>query len=214
MISPTARIYPNVQLGENVEIDDFVILGVPPRGRADGELPLVIGDNAVIRSHSVIYAGNVIGNGFQTGHHAMIREENRIGNDVSIGTNSVVEHHVEISDRVRIHSQAFVPEFSTLEEGVWIGPNVVLTNVYHPLCPKAKPCLKGATLKRGAKIGANSTILPYVVIGENALIGAGSMVVHDVPDRAVAAGNPAKVIKTIDELTCQTGLIDSPYGDV
>ncbi|MCL4371203.1 MAG: transferase [Chloroflexi bacterium] len=212
MISPTARIYPNVQLGENAEIGDFVILGMPPRGKAEGELPTVIGDGAVIRSHSVIYAGNVIGKGFQTGHHTMIREENRIGDAVSIGTSSVVEHHVEIADRVRIHSQAFVPEYSTLEEGAWIGPNVVLTNVPHPLCPKAKECLKGATIKREAKIGANSTILPFLTVGENALVGAGSVVVENVPDRAVVAGNPARVIKTVDQLTCPVELMDRPYG--
>ena len=212
MISPTARICPNVHLGEGVEIGDFAVVGVPPRGKAEGELATVIGDGAVIRSHSVIYAGNVIGKGFQTGHHAMIREENRIGDDVSVGTNSVVEHHVDIGNGVRIHSQAFVPEYSRLEDGAWIGPNVVLTNVRHPLCPKAKVCLKGPTIKRGAKIGANSTILPSVVVGEDALVGAGSVVVEDVPDRAVVAGNPARVVKSVHQLSCPVGLIEKPYG--
>lgn len=214
MISPTAKIYPNVQLGENVEIGEYAVIGVPPRGKAEGELPTVIGDGAVIRSHSVIYAGNVIGRGFQTGHHAMIREENRIGDEVSIGTNSVIEHHVEIGNGVRIHSQAFVPEYSVLEEGAWIGPNVVLTNVPHPLCPKAKVCLKGPSIRRGAKIGANSTILPFLVVGENALVGAGSVVVRDVPARTVVAGNPARVIKSIDRLSCPVDLVERPYGGV
>jgi acetyltransferase-like isoleucine patch superfamily enzyme len=212
VISPTARIYPNVRLGENVEIGDFAIVGIPPRGRTEGELPTVIGDGAVIRSHSVIYAGNVIGSGFQTGHHTMIREENEVGDDVSVGTGSVVEHHVTIASKVRIHSQAFVPEYSVLGEGAWVGPNVVLTNAPHPLCPKAKECLKGPTLKRGAKIGANSTILPFLTIGEDALVGAGSVVVSDVPDGAVVAGNPARVMKSIDQLTCPVGLIETPYG--
>lgn len=212
MISPTARIYPNVRLGEGAEIGDFVLLGVPPRGRAEGELATVIGDGAVIRSHSVIYAGNVIGARFQTGHHVMVREENEIGDDVSIGTGSVVEHHVRIGRGVRIHTQAFVPEYSTLDEGAWVGPNVVLTNAPHPLCPRAKECLKGPHLERGAKIGANSTVLPYVVIGEDALVGAGSVVTRDVPPRAVVAGNPARILKGIDELTCPVGLCDKPYG--
>jgi acetyltransferase-like isoleucine patch superfamily enzyme len=212
VISPTARIYPNVRLGEDVEVGDFAIVGIPPRGKAEGELPTVIGDGAVIRSHTVIYAGNVIGRSFQTGHSAMIREDNEIGDDVSVGTGSVVEHHVTIASKVRIHSQAFVPEYSVLEEGAWVGPNVVLTNAPHPLCPKAKECLKGPTLKRGAKIGANSTVLPFLTIGENALVGAGSVVVSDVPAGAVVAGNPARVIKSIDQLTCPVGLIDTPYG--
>lgn len=212
MISPTAKIYPNVHLGDNVEIGEFAIVGVPPRGRAEGELATVIGDGATIRSHTVIYAGNTIGKGFQTGHHAMIREENSIGDDVSVGTSSVVEHHVQIGNRVRIHSQAFVPEYSVLEEGAWIGPNAVLTNVPHPLCPRAKECIKGPTIRRGAKIGANATILPFLVVGENALVGAGSVVVEDVPDRAVVAGNPARVIKRVEQLTCPVDLIDTPYG--
>lgn len=212
MISPTAKIYANVRLGERVEIGDYAVVGVPPRGKAEGQLETVIGDGAVIRSHSVIYAGNVIGIGFQTGHHAMIREENEIGDNVSIGTNSVVEHHVEIGNGVRIHSQAFVPEYSVLEEGAWIGPNVVLTNVPHPLCPKAKECIKGPTIRRGAKIGANSTILPFLVVGESALVGAGSVVVQDVPPRSVVAGNPAKVVKSIDQLRCLVDLVEKPYG--
>ena len=89
---------------------------------------------------------------------------------------------------------------------------MVLTNALHPLCPRGKECLKGPTIKRGAKIGANSTILPYLVVGEDALVGAGSVVVKDVPARAVVAGNPARVIKSIDELTCPLELIDKPYG--
>lgn len=212
MISPTARIYPGVLLGEGVEIGDFAVVGVPPRGRTEGELATIIGDGAVLRSGTVVYAGNQIGKRFQTGHHAMIREENEIGDGVSVGTNSVVEHHVRIGNGVRIHSQAFVPEYSVLEDLAWIGPNVVLTNAPHPQCPKAKECLKGPTIRRGAKIGANSTILPFLIVGEEALVGAGSVVTHDVPPRAVVAGNPARVLRGVDDLTCPVGLIEHPYG--
>ena len=81
-----------------------------------------------------------------------------------------------------------------------MGPNVVLTNAKYPLSPGVKESLRGPTLKRGAKIGANATILPGVVVGANALIGAGSVVVRDVPDGAVAVGNPARIIKHISEL--------------
>jgi acetyltransferase-like isoleucine patch superfamily enzyme len=148
----------------------------------------------------VIYAGNVIGKNFQTGNKVNIRESNQIGNDVSIGTLSVVEHHVQIADHVRIHTQVFVPEFSVLEEGCWLGPNVVLTNAKYPLSPGVKDQLVGPVIRRGAKIGANVTILPGVVIGENALVGAGSVVAKDVPAGAVVVGNPARVIRKISEL--------------
>jgi acetyltransferase-like isoleucine patch superfamily enzyme len=196
----TSKIYKNVQLGAGTAVEDFSLVGVPPRGAADGDLPTIIGDNSVIRSHAVIYAGNVIGSHFQTGNKVNIRESNAIGDNVSVGTLSVVEHHVTIGNGVRIHTQAFVPEFTVLEEGCWIGPNVVLTNAKYPLSPGVKDQLVGPTIRKGAKIGANSTILPGVVVGENALVGAGSVVVRDVPDGAVVAGNPARVIGKISDL--------------
>jgi acetyltransferase-like isoleucine patch superfamily enzyme len=193
-------MYPNVEIGEGAEIGEFVIVGKPPKGKEPGELKTVIGRNAAIRSHTVIYAGNVIGDRFLTGHGAMIRECNEIGSHVSIGSHSVVEHHVKIEDQVRIHSQAFIPEYSTLERGCWIGPNVVLTNARYPLSPQAKKTLKGPTIRRGAKIGANSTLLPGVVVGEGALVGAGTVVVEDVPAGKVVVGNPAQVIRDVADL--------------
>jgi acetyltransferase-like isoleucine patch superfamily enzyme len=196
----TSKIYKNVTLGPGTTLEDFCIVGAPPRGAADGDLPTTVGDGAVIRSHTVIYAGNVIGRHFQTGNKVNIRESNRIGDNVSVGTLSVIEHHVQIADNVRIHTQVFIPEFSILEEGCWIGPNAVFTNARYPLSPGAKDSLAGPVIKKGAKIGANSTILPGVVIGENALVGAGSVVARDVPAGAVVVGNPAHVIRHISEL--------------
>jgi acetyltransferase-like isoleucine patch superfamily enzyme len=211
MQQPNYRLYPNVQLGEGCEIGDYVILGVPPSGKGEGELETSIGAGATLRSHTVIYAGNVIGARFMTGHGALIRELNTIGERVSIGSHSIVEHHVQMGNRVRIHSQAFVPEFTILEDEAWVGPNVVFTNALHPLCPEVSRCLRGAHVRRGAKIGANATILPGVVIGEMALVAAGAVVAHDVPARAVVAGNPARVIKTVDELSCPWEYIAHPY---
>ena len=194
------KTYANVHIGKNAVIGDFVILGEPPRGKKDGELPTVIGENALIRSHTVIYAGNTIGKNFQTGHHTLVREENSIGDDVSIGSSSVVEHHVKIGHGVRIHTQAFVPEESILEDGCWIGPNVVITNAAYPLSPNAKKELKGAIVKKKAKIGANATLLPGITIGEEALVGAGAVVTKDVPPGKVVVGNPAKIINDVSEL--------------
>lgn len=196
----TYRILKGVELGANCLIEDYCIIGVPPRGSEEGELKTVIGAMTHLRSHSVVYAGNQIGENFQTGNKVNIRELNRFGDQVSIGTLSVVEHHVDIGNNVRIHSQVFIPEYSILEDNVWIGPNVVLTNAKYPLSPGVKEHLKGPIIKRGAKIGANATLLPGVVIGENAMVGAGSVVVKDVPDGMVVVGNPARVIKTVEEL--------------
>ena len=194
------RVYRNVELGSDSIIEEFAIIGSPPRGYKDGDLKTVIGSGAVIRSHTVIYAGNKIGKQFHSGNKVNIREQNEIGDNVSIGTLSVVEHHVKIGNNVRIHSQVFVPEYSILEDDSWLGPNVVLTNAKYPLSPGVKSSLKGPIIRKAAKIGANSTILPGVIIGAGALVGAGSVVVRDVPDGAVVVGNPARHIKDISAL--------------
>ena len=194
------RMYPNVHLAPGAQIGEYAIIGVPPRGKEPGELETHIGPNAVIRSHTVIYAGNVIGENFQTGHGVMIRELNEIGNNVSVGTHSVIEHHARIGNNVRIHSNVFIPEYSVLEDGTWVGPNVVFTNALYPLSPDVKANLKGPHLLPGAKIGANATLLPGVVIGRNALVGAGAVVVQDVPDGKVVVGNPARIIKDVGDL--------------
>lgn len=195
------RIFTGVEITGDPVIEDYCIIGSVPRGRKEGELKTTIGSGAVIRSHTVIYAGNAIGDGFQTGNKVNVREQNVIGDNVSIGTLSVIEHHVHIGNNVRIHSQVFIPEYSVLEDDSWIGPNVVLTNAKYPLYPGAKENLQGPVVKRGAKIGANATILPGVVIGEGALVGAGAVVVKDVSAGAVVVGNPARHIRDATELS-------------
>ena len=194
------KIYNGVTLGHDSVVEDYCIIGVPPRGKKESELETVIGNGAHIRSHTVIYADNRIGEKFQTGNKVNIRESNKIGDNVSIGTLSVIEHHVLIGNNVRLHSQVFVPEFSVLEDGAWLGPNVVLTNARYPRSPGVKESLKGPLIKKGAIIGANATILPGVVIGEKAFIGAGSVVIKDVPDGAVVFGNPTRKIGNISDL--------------
>lgn len=139
----------------------------------------------------MIYAGNTIGDGFNTGHHVVIREDNKIGDNVSIGSNSVIEHHVTIENKVRCHSNVFVPEFSILKEGSWLGPNTVLTNAKFPLSDHVKDELEGPIIEEGAIVGANSTILPGVRIGSGALIGAGSVVTKDVASETINVGNPS-----------------------
>ncbi len=196
----TSRIFSNVRLGADAVIGEYCILGEPPRGRKQGALETRIGARAVIRSHTVIYAGNIIGDDLQTGHGALVREENQIGDNVSIGSHAIVEHHVKIGNNVRLHSNVFVPEYSILEDDCWLGPNVVVTNARYPRSKDVKDQLRGAIIRRGAKIGANATLLPGVIIGENALVGAGAVVTHDVPAGEVVVGNPARTIKLVGEI--------------
>ena len=200
VIAETAKIYSNVQFGKNVTIEDFCIIGLPPTNSNSDILPTFIGDNAIIRAHTIIYHGNKIGNNFQTGNKTNIRELNNIGNNVSIGTLSVIEHHVTIEDDVRIHSQAFIPEYSVLKKEAWIGPNVVLTNAIYPKSKDVKTTLAGPVIHENAIVGANSTVLPGVEIFQNSIIGAGSVVTKNVPAGHVVAGNPAKFLKLKTDL--------------
>ncbi|WP_318246125.1 acyltransferase [Stappia indica] len=187
MIAETARLLGDVVLGEGVRVEDYCLIGT-----GNGDATTVIGAGSVVRAGTIIYAGNRIGDRFQSGNSANIRENNIIGDDVSIGTHSVVEHSVSLGNRVRVHSQVFIPEYSVIEDDVWIGPNVVLTNALYPASAGAKEKLVGPRLRRGCVIGANVTILPGVTIGEGALIGAGSLVAHDIPAGMVAHGSPAR----------------------
>ena len=196
MISKTAVIHPNVIFGKNVIVEDYCIVGIPFEGMSDEKT--LIGSGSLIRAGTHIYAGNKIGINFQTGNKTNIRELNLIGDNVSIGTLTVLEHHISIRDNVRIHSQAFVPEYTILEESCWLGLNVVITNSTYPKHHHGKKDLNGVLIKKNAKIGANTTILPGVVIGKGSLIGAGSVVTKDIIDNIIVAGNPAIFLRDID----------------
>ena len=205
------RIHDNVTIGVGSVIYGPVVLGQPPRNRKEGELPLSIGRSAVIRPFTTIYAGSKIGDMFQTGQGASIREDNVIGKNVSVGTNAVLEFENKIDNNCRIHSGCFL-EMVTVGEYVFIGPNTVFTDDPHPMnCPKYKECGGGAIIEDYVKIGANCTFLPAVRIGRGALIGAGSVVTADVPEMMVAAGSPARVIKSVNELTCKIDAFERPY---
>lgn len=195
-IAQTAIILPNVVLEDNVIIEDFCIIGIETLNSKNKITR--IGSGSIIRSGTYIYQGNSIGKNFQTGNKVNIREDNFIADDVSIGTSSVIEHNIKISNGVRIHSQVFIPEFSLLEENCWIGPNVVFTNAKFPKHPNTKDNLKGPVIKENAKIGANVTILPDIIVGSGSLIGAGSVITKNVDSNSVVIGNPAKKIRTID----------------
>ena len=210
-VLPGVQVYPNVEIGEGVTLDPPLVLGKPPRGKEPGELRLVIGANSVIRPFTTIYAGTILGAGVQTGQCVSIREDNEIADGASVGTGSILEFGNRIGARSRIHSGCFL-EMTIVEEDVFVGPRVVFTDDPHPMgCPRYKECLGGVTVRALARIGANCTLLPGVVVGRNSLVGAGSVVTRHVPDDMVVAGNPARIIKAVADLTCTAGFFERPY---
>jgi len=187
---------PAVRLGPARQIDRLAIIGEVP-GRPLDDPTLWIGDGAIVRSFTIIYAGSRIGARLETGHHVVIREENQIGDEFRIWNHSTVDYGCVIGHRVRIHNHVYVAQFTTIEDDVFLAPGVMIANDSHPLCAQ---CLKGPTIRRGARIGINVTLLPGVVVGEKALVGAGAVVTKDVPPGAVAVGNPARVVGAADEV--------------
>lgn len=198
-----------VILGDGHEIDPSVVLGYLT-ARPISDVALTIGPGARIRSGTVIYAGSSIGAELETGHNVVIREENTIGDHLSIWNGSTIDYGCVIGNGVKIHCNVYVAQLTTLEDDVFLAPGVTIVNDPHPLCGL---CMRGPTIKRGARIGANATLLSHITIGEGALIGAGSVVTDDIPARAVAYGNPARPVKSVGELSCPFDTVDRPYVD-
>ena len=196
------QLYPDVTLGADYQIGYGAEIGLAPSPDIP---PLTIGSHATIRSHSVLYAGSVIGDYFNAGHGALIREYAAIGHHVSIGSHSVIEHHVTLGDHVRIHSNSFIPEYTVIGAHAWIGPCVCITNARYPAAKRTKELLTPVIIEAYARIGANVTLLPGVRIGEGALIGAGSVVTQDVAAHAVVAGNPMKTLGKTGDLQYRDG---------
>ncbi len=185
--------YGENSIGKNSKIFDQVTLGFPSRDHiGKKKFPgVIIGDDVIIRSGSVIYSDVTIGNRFQCGHNVLIREKTIIGDSTSIGTASIIEGYTKIGSNVRIQSMVFIPTNTEIGDEVFIGPSSVLTNDRYP--PSGKPELKGPILEEGSIIGARVVILPLVRIGKGAAVAAGAVVTRDVPAGKMAIGTPAKI---------------------
>lgn len=158
--------------------------------------PLVIGENSLIRSDSIIYGDNIIGGNFQTGHRVTIREKNKIGNNVRIGTLTEIQGNCNIGNYVSVHSKVFIGENTTIKDYVWIFPHVIITN---DLTPPSNS-LMGVTINDFASIAAGAILLPGVIINKDTLVGAGTVVNKDVAEGKVVVGNPCREIGNITEV--------------
>jgi len=162
----------------------------------------------------VIYFGSRIGARFQTGHNVIVREDCRIGDDVSVWSNSVLDYGCRIGAHVKIHSNCYIAQFTEIQDGAFLAPGVTIANDLYPGQSTSAAMMSGPVIGAGAQIGVNVTILPFVRIGAGCLIGAGAVVVRDVPAGSVAFGNPATVRGSVRDLQAIETRVDAVTDSV
>jgi acetyltransferase-like isoleucine patch superfamily enzyme len=190
-------------------LDDDVVLDY--RGGRSALSPLALGQDARIRSGTVLYTGSTIGRHFETGHHVVVREDCEIGGDVSIWSNSVVDYACRIGDRVKIHTNCYVAQYTEILDDAFLAPGVTIANDLYPGQAESATVMSGPRIGAGAQLGVNVTVLPYVRIGDGCLVGAGSVVTRDLPAGTVAYGNPAVARGRVADLAdIATRVADDP----
>jgi acetyltransferase-like isoleucine patch superfamily enzyme len=199
------EVYGNSKIGEGTFLGKSVVIGHPGKhekallveGRLDEVRGATIGRNCVIRDGTIIYSQAKLGDNVQTGHNALIREDTVIGDGSMVGTNTIIEDNCRIGDRVSVQSAVYIPTNTIIEDDVFIGPRACFTNDKY--MGRGELQLLGAHVEVGARIGANSTILPGVRIGRDSVVGAGAVVTRDVPACSIVAGVPARNVGDVPQ---------------
>jgi len=208
-VADTAIVYPGTVLGEGCRILDYAVVGkqptLGPRSTTKREdlPPLELGPGTIVSTGAIIFAGTRVGARVIVGDQACVRERCDIGDDVVIGRGTLVENDATIGELTKIQADAYITAYSTVEDQVFIAPRVITTNDnFMGRTEKRHALRKGPTIRHGARIGAGAVLCPAVEIGEEAFVGAGAVVVRDVPPRVLVVGNPARVLRDIpqDEL--------------
>jgi acetyltransferase-like isoleucine patch superfamily enzyme len=199
-------IYPGTVIGDGCRISDNVVLGkqpaLSPRSTARREElpPLELGPGTVVSTGAIVFAGTKIGARAIVGDQACVRERCVVGDDVVIGRGSLVENDTTIGALTKIQANAYVTAYSTLEDNVFIAPCVTTTNDnFMGRTEKRHALMRGPTIRRGARVGGAAVLLPGVEIGEEAFVGAGAVVLEDVPPRTVVVGNPARALRQVSD---------------
>lgn len=139
-----------------------------------------------------------IGQGTKIWQFVVVLRGAQIGENCNICANVLIEGDVVIGNHVTIKSGVQIWDGTRIEDHVFIGPNATFTNDMFPRSKVYPEKYLGILIKKGASVGANATILPGITIGENAMVGAGAVVISDVPANAVVVGNPAKIIRFLE----------------
>ncbi len=198
-------IHPGTIIGDDVQIADHAVLGRPPllskRSSAAIDarpVPLRIGNGCRIGTAAVIASGTTIGDDSLIGDQAFVRERVVIGRRVVVGRGTAVENDTTIGDDTRIQANAYITAYMTIEEQVFIAPCVTTTNDNSMArAADVHAIMRGPTIRRGARVGGNSILLPHVEIGADAFVAAGSVVTRDVPPGVVVMGVPARVVRDV-----------------
>jgi acetyltransferase-like isoleucine patch superfamily enzyme len=207
-IAETAVVYPGTVIGEGCVIGDHAVIGkqpaLSPRSTAAREElpPLELGAGTVVSAGAIVFAGTRIGERVIVGDQACVRERCEIGDDVVIGRARFVET-IRRSERSRDPGERVRDCVLDAEDEVFIAPGVITTNDnFMGRTEKRHELRRGPTIRRGARVGGGAVLCPAVEIGEEAYVGAGAVVIRDVPPRAVVVGNPARQIREVatDEL--------------
>jgi len=205
-IDSNTIVFGPVEIGSGTYIGPNSVVGFPDAGelkevirskRIREKKPTYLGEDCIVRPGTSVYSNVRIGNGVAFGHNVLIREDVMIGDQTKIGTNVVVDGKTKIGANVSIQTGVYICTYSTVEDGVFLGPCCILTNDKYVYQKPYK--LLGPTVKRGASVGANALLFPGVTVGEGAVVGSQAMVNSDVPARTVVVGIPAKKIKDVPE---------------
>ena len=210
-IGDNCKIYANVEIGDDVTIANDSVIGEPLSNYYIDENysqpPTTIGSDALIRSHAIIYAGVEIGIGFSCGHRVIIRENVSFGEHCRVGTSCDLQSDVTIGNHVWMHSNVFISGPTRIDDYVLIYPHVVVTNDTYP--PSEQ--LQGVHIKNFAQIGAQTTLMPGVVLNEHCLIGSGSVITRDVEGYSLTIGNPGRHVKDVRDIRLEDGSQAYPW---
>jgi acetyltransferase-like isoleucine patch superfamily enzyme len=205
-VAETAIVYPGTVVGEGCRILDYAVVGkqptLGPRSTTKQEdlPPLELGAGTIVSTGAIVFAGSRIGARVIVGDQACVRERCEIGDDVVIGRGALIENDSSVGELTKIQADAYITAYSTLEDNVFIAPCVVTTNDnYMGRTEKRHALVKGPTIRRGARVGGGAILCPGVEVGEEAFVGAGAVVVRDVPPRALVVGNPARVLREVPD---------------